>query len=89
MSSGQRFSDVAARERSSAHGWQVIVVGIGAAVVVASIFLYTSIRDMTKELRILQIHVQDTGAILIREGLAEPEDFIIGPNASGAGQQKE
>lgn len=46
-----------------------------------SIAYMSKIGDMTREIRILQIHVQDQTAVMLREGILKPGDATMGPTS--------
>lgn len=63
---------------------------LSGCVLVATWFLKEEVRDksnemrdrmkeVTTELRIMQVHIEDQNAILLREGLKKPEDEHKGP----------
>ena len=43
------------------------------------VFLKDSLKETKTEVRILQMHVQDQNAILIRQGIIQPGDLTTGP----------
>lgn len=45
--------------------------------------VYFRIGDLSKEIRILQIGVEDQSAVLLREGIMKPEDKKLGPILGG------
>lgn len=49
------------------------------ALLVATYFLEKRVNENTTEVRILQLHVEDQNAILLREGLKKPDDERKGP----------
>ena len=46
---------------------------------VSVISMRDTFRETKTEVRILQMHLQDQNAILIRQGIARPKDFTTGP----------
>ncbi len=42
-------------------------------------FMRDAFKETKTEVRILQVHVQDQNAILIRAGITKPKDFTTGP----------
>lgn len=57
----------------------LVTIGLLMWVTLSLISLRDTFKEAKTEIRILQMHIQDQNAILIREGIKKPGDSTTGP----------
>lgn len=56
--------------------WLAVCLGAAAFLAaIALLLLWTITRDMSREIRVLQLHTQDIESVLIRSGTSTRDDF--------------
>lgn len=57
-------------------GWSVILLALCLVFSAAGFLLaYLQLKETAREIRVLQLHVQDVESVLIRQGVANRDDF--------------